>query len=330
MAVQDQPLTGGRLRSWAGYLLGAACLAWVLHGVDYRELLAAMGNLDWGWVAAAVFCDILSYVNQGLRWQLLLRPTGRASLFEATSAIYMGLFANEVLPLRFGELVRAYWMGRRLGAGLVAMFPSLAVERLFDAVWLAAGLGLTAIFMPLPPELARAGDILGAMVLLATAVFVYFVRRRPFGSEPPSWKPLRWLHSLGEGLRGIGQSWEVYFSFAASLSMLVLQALAFWFVMVAYGLSFSIWQGIVVLLIVRLGTAIPNAPANVGTYQFFTVVGLALFGLDKTRATGFSFVVFTILTIPLWVLGLVALSRSGTSLRALRREITRTPPGEQQ
>lgn len=74
-------------------------------------------------------------------------------------------------------------------------------------------------------------------------------------------------------------------------------------------------------LIVRLGTAIPGAPSNIGTYQFFCVVGLTLFGVDKTLATGFSVVVFFLLTLPLWALGLLAVSRSGTTLPALRDQI---------
>jgi ABC-type branched-subunit amino acid transport system permease subunit len=76
-----------------------------------------------------------------------------------------------------------------------------------------------------------------------------------------------------------------------------------------------------VYLIVRLGTAVPNAPANVGTYQFFTVVGLTLFGVSKSAATGFSLVVFLVLTVPLWALGFLALSRGGKTLHAPREEI---------
>lgn len=91
--------------------------------------------------------------------------------------------------------------------------------------------------------------------------------------------------------------------------------------MQACGLQLSFWAGAVVLLIVHIGTAIPNAPSNVGTYQFFTVVGLQLFGIDKTLATGFSVVVFIVLTIPLWVLGLFAIARSGMTLSFIRNEV---------
>ena len=76
----------------------------------------------------------------------------------------------------------------------------------------------------------------------------------------------------------------------------------------------------IVLLVVRLGTAIPNAPANIGSFQFFTVLALRLFGEDKTAAAGFSMVYFFGLTVPLWILGLLAISRTGISLSTIRFE----------
>ena len=63
--------------------------------------------------------------------------------------------------------------------------------------------------------------------------------------------------------------------------------------------------GLAVFIIVHLGTLVPGAPANVGSYQFFTVLGLTLFGVEKAAAAGFSFVVFTVLTAPLWANRLV-------------------------
>ena len=105
--------------------------------------------------------------------------------------------------------------------------------------------------------------------------------------------------------------------------MLGLQAFSFWLVMPGYGLNLSFWAGAVVFFIVHIGTAIPNAPGNVGTYQFFTVLGLTLFGIDKPTAAGFSFVVFFVLTVPLWVIGFFAFSQTGLSFSRLREEIDR-------
>lgn len=311
-----------------GYLFAAACLVWLFHDLDFGELFRSMTGIHWGWVALAIAFDILSYLCQGWRWELILRPVGRISALRATQAIYVGLFTNEILPMRVGELVRAYLMSRWMSLNFAAVVPSMVVERFFDGVWLAASVGVTVILVPLPTNLAQAADVLGMAVLAATAVFIYVVvRSREAGAARARGKLAErlpdLLGKLGRGLGEIGKSRYFYAALGLSSLPLLGQMLAYWLIMRAYGLRLSFWIGAVVLLIVHLGTTIPNAPANVGTYQFFTVVGLTLFGVDKNTAAGFSLVVFVLLTVPLWALGSLALSRSGTSLAVLRTELKR-------
>jgi len=105
------------------------------------------------------------------------------------------------------------------------------------------------------------------------------------------------------------------------LLFLVGQILSYWFVMLAYGFNLSFWHGAAVFLIVHIGTAIPSAPSNVGTYQFFAVVGLTLFGISRASAASFSVVVFLILTIPLWIIGFWVFSHLGLSLKKIQTEI---------
>ncbi len=314
-----------------GYLIAAACLVWVFHDIHAGRLWESFTNLNWWWMALAIFCDVASYYCQGVRWELLLRPQGKISSLRTTQAIYAGLFTNEIVPLRVGELVRAYLVSRWLPTNFVSVIPSMAVERLFDGVWLALAIAAAALYVPLPKDLLAAEEFLGVVVLIALSLFVYLVfgRRQAHGQEgagaASGWKPFRaitgLLGRLRRELRTIGTSRSSYVSFSVSLLILLFQILAFWLVMRACGLDLSLWAGAVVLLVVHIGTAIPNAPSNVGTYQFFCVVGLELFGIDKTLATGFSVVVFIVLTIPLWVLGLLAVSRSGMTLSFIRSEI---------
>src|SRR5215510_12351841 len=90
-------------RNWRyaiGWLLAAAGLIWVLHDIHPSKLAGELAGIDWRWIALAMICDVLSYVVQAVRWQLLLRPVGKISLSHATQAIYVGLFTNEVLPMR--------------------------------------------------------------------------------------------------------------------------------------------------------------------------------------------------------------------------------------
>jgi glycosyltransferase 2 family protein len=328
------PARRGRRYRWlqiaAGYGVAVAGLAWVLHDIDLHLLLQYMVLLKWQWVLAAVLLDWFGYFCQGLRWELLLRPLGKLSPLRTTQAVYAGLFTNEVLPMRVGEVARAYLVSRWLARPVSAILPSMAIERLFDAVWFALAMGTTTILVQLPSDLAIGADVLGAIAIVGAVLFVYLVLKEEAQAQRPVPPPVSWRAWLRErprefhrGIRDIGLGRPVALSFLVSLALLLAQGAAFWAVVEANGIAISIWAGAAVFLIVHLGTALPNAPANIGSYQFFCVLGLTLFGVEKTRAAGLAFVAFLVLTIPLWLLGAVAWARSGISVADLRSQLRR-------
>lgn len=320
-----------RLKRALFYLLAIACLVWVFHDVHPRALRAAMAISNWWFVVLAVVVDILTYCLQGIRWKLLLSPVGRLSALRTTQAIYAGLFVNELVPLRFGELVRGFLVSRWFSCGITDVVPSIVVERFLDMLWLAVGVALAALCVPLPTDLIEAGDLLGAILLVITGIFLWIVLRRKNelesgGAQPASSSGIAsglssFITRLALGLRQIGTSRRLYFAALLSSAMLMCQALAFWFMMLACGIRRPLVVGAIVMLIVRLGTMIPNAPANVGSFQFFTVLALGLFAVNKTTAAGFSIVMFAALTAPLWILGLFAISRTGMRLSTIRAEV---------
>ena len=339
MASSDAQNSGRSIfRNWryaAGWLLAAAALIWALHNIRLSKLLGQLAGIDWRWIALAMFCDLLAYLVQAARWQLLLEPVGKISLLQATQAIFAGLFTNEVLPMRPGEFVRGYIASRWMGSSFVAILPSIILERLFDGVWMAMGVGLAAMFAPLPEYLIEAGETFGVIIALVVALFIYFVLRQPRPRRNrrlanrglPRWKPIRAIAGvfarLGEGLRETSRTKEFYLAFVLSLFFLALQALTLWLIMLGYGLRLSFWVGVTVYVIVGLGTALPNTPANIGSYQFLTILGLTLFGVDKTTATGFSLVAFALISLPLLTIGFLAFSRSEMTLAAIIEELRR-------
>jgi glycosyltransferase 2 family protein len=315
----------------AAYLVAAAALVWVFHDAQWAKMAKDMAALNWRWVAFGVLFDVLSYVSQGFRWRLLLKPLGRIGTLRTTQAVYAGLFINEILPMRIGEIARGYLVSRWMARPFTSVLPSMAMERLFEGIWLAAGIGVTAVFVPLPRDLARAGDVFGLVILALTGGVLFIMLRnksdRPAEGDPQTGRDgvgrrlKALLGSLEGGLRSIGLSRSSLAAFFVSLLLFVCQAFSFWFIMKAYGLAPSFWVGAAVFLIIHFGTALPNAPANIGTYQLFCVLGLTLFGVDKTAAAGFSIVVFVVLTLPLWALGFFALGQSGMTLAAVKDKV---------
>jgi hypothetical protein len=321
---------------FAGYAIAAACLAWVVHDIDLGEAVRSAASIRWAWVPLAVLLDVGSYLCQGWRWERLLRPRGTPGVLRVTQAIYAGLFTNEVLPARFGEAVRAYLVRRWTGASYASIVSSMLLERFCDAIWLATGFAVVAMLVPLPRDLVIAGDALGIVVIAATAVFVTLVLRQRRGvaladaarAVKAGPRLLRVIRRLADEIRTVGGTRAFYAALLVSLGIPLLQGVSLWVLLVGYGFHLSPWAGLAIFLIVHLGTALPNAPGNVGTYQLLCVLALQLFGVAKAPAAGFSVAAFVILTAPLWGLGALALARSGTSLAEIRRDLTPARPSQ--
>lgn len=287
------------LTGLAALALAAAALRYSLRGLEWHAFRAQLRGLDLRWLALAVLFDISSYLAQGWRWRSLLDG---ANLWLTTRAIYAGLFLNELIPFRPGEAVRAWLAARDLHRGVLEVTPTLLTERLMDGVWLAVALVGALLLAPLPetmvriawPVIAAAFALSAAAWLLGRTRFGLFRRIRTGLANAPAW--------------------------IASGAFLASQGMAFWAVVRAGHLSLGMRAAFVVMAVVRLGTLIPLAPANLGTHQLAAVLGLTLFGVAPPQAAGVALVLFAVLTLPLLVLGCAASLSAGLTWQGIRQE----------
>jgi uncharacterized protein (TIRG00374 family) len=313
-----------------GYSISIACLVWVYWGFDWRSELPRLLATDWRWITLAAVADIAVYVCQGWRWSTLLSPLAKVPLKRSTQAIYIGLFANEVLPLRSGEVIRCYLQRRWSGLPLSVVFSSAVIERLMDGIWLVVGFWIVSRFVDLRRELEVGSIVLVVVLLIAISLLAVAVLYK--GKAHAAVGRSRWsliLRHIIDGVHGMGSSRSFVASFLLSLLYLALQVLPIWFVMLGYGLDLSIWAACTVLVILRLGTAVPQAPGNVGSFQALVVVGLNSFGLTKEVATGFATLSFLVVTVPLWLAGFVALMATRMRLDDIHREAHHEASGTQ-
>jgi glycosyltransferase 2 family protein len=311
-----------------GYSLAVVCLVWVLHDFHIVKSLRQMADVDWRWVLLGMTFDVISYWVQALRWKFLLTPFGRVQLARTTRAVFAGLFANLVFPLRPGEFLRSYLISNQEEITVGRVLGSVGVERLIDLVIATAALGVVSLYVELPARFKRAADILGVVTLAVVAIIValifYLETKLGKESELPVGRghiPGRAMRALS-GLHAMGTAPSFYPAVLTSIAMPGFQVLALWAMVRSYGLGLSFMACVVVLLVINLGVSLPNAPANVGSYQFFCVLGVSIFGVDKTTATGFSFFAWFVLTVPFIFLGFAALVRSGMSLRSMRERVS--------
>ena len=274
---------------------------WVARHFEWHAFAAQVAQMDWRWIALAVVFDVSSYVSQAARWRSLLRPIAPVSFWNTLRAIYAGLFVNEVVPMRPGEALRGVLISRAAGKGVTAIIPSMVAERLMDGLLMGVGVVMALYFAPLPDGMRHRAEwllgavgvalVVGAMLLRVPAIERYTLRVRGAFADRSA----------------LAFSAGIFFS----------QGLAFWCVMRACHLTLGVGAGLAVMLVVRLGTLVPGAPANIGTHQMSTMLGLSLFGVPQGLAAAFSMIVFAILTIPLWLIGMVALATAGVRLSGL-------------
>lgn len=195
----------------------------------------------------------------------------------------------------------------------------------------AAGLAIVSLVVDLPPRFKKIADTLGIVTLLLLAVVVlliFYLEIRLGKDFAPGGRPRRLpgkMMAALMGLHAMGTAPSFYPAVLASLMMPFCQVVGLWAMMQAYNLHLSLPAAVVVLLVINLGVSLPNAPANFGSYQFFCVVGLSVFQVEKSTATGFSIFAFFALTIPISLLGFAALIRSGLSLRTMRERVSHLP-----
>jgi glycosyltransferase 2 family protein len=319
-------------RHWkiaVSYVIAILCLAWVLYNVNIESLIQNIRNLKWSLVLLAIAVDNLNYIAQAVRWKYLLRPGFNISTAKSMHATYIGVFTSNVLPMRLGEVVRGYLVAKWHSRKFSEIIPSMVVEHLFEGIWLALGIGLATILIPMPSYLKTGAQIFGFGVIALAGIFVYALIRegkshaehhRDRLSRNPWRKSRFFMEQMADGMKKIGLTTDFFIALVVTLASLILQALALWLVALACGIPLEVWKGAVVLVIIRIGVVIPNAPANIGTYQFFAALGMELLGVDRYISTGFAIILFFVSMTPTWIIGLFAMSGSGTTLHSLQLE----------
>jgi len=328
---QTAPPERSRVPRIIGYGLAVASLVWVFRDFHIVQELHRLANADYKWVLAGAAFDIISYGVQALRWKWLLAPFGRVRLSHSIRAVYAGLFANMVFPLRPGELLRSYILGKSEDISIGKMLGSVGVERLVDLVIAAAGLAVVSLLVDLPRRFKKIADTLGIVTLIILALVVLLIFYLEYRLDDYAMREGRPRRIPGKlmgalmGLHAMGTAPSFYPAVIASVLMPFCQVLGLWCMMRAYRLDLPLLAAVVVLLVINLGVSLPNAPANVGSYQFFCVVGLNVFQIEKSAATGFSIFAFLALTLPISLLGFIALIRSGLSLKSMRERVKGLP-----
>ncbi|MBV9405435.1 MAG: flippase-like domain-containing protein [Acidobacteriaceae bacterium] len=315
------------MRSWTIIIvtnvISLLFMASVLNGAGLSHIWSEIQHMHWGWVAIAAISNVLVYLLQGWRWQLLLAPVEPVPFSQAAEAIYVGMFANEVLPLRAGELIRCFLLAKSSELPLSVTFASALIERIFDGIWLMAFFFYCLHMGRLPGVLLKGGYILGILIIICSGILAYAMYAKKqsldlfFGMSWP-----RWFNTLIEDLQLIGHSRFLYYAFFVSGAFMIAQIVPIYALVLANGLPVPWTASFMMMVLLRLSSIVPQAPGNLGSFQWVAAHTLMLFKLATGHARRFSLILWAVVTIPMILVGFIALALEGINITHLHREAT--------
>jgi uncharacterized protein (TIRG00374 family) len=236
---------------------------------------------------------------RALRWKVILAPVADVRFLRTFQYLTTGYAANNVLPARLGELVRAHYIGDREGVSRSTALGTIVVERVIDFTVLVALASGALVLIGARSDMTGAVLIGAAVaVVLVVGLVVLVVGHRIPGAarlEATAEARLPRVHALASTFRAgtsvAGRPRTLLPAVGLSLVAWSCTIVSFAAGGQALGIQLTMSQAAFLAAGVNLITAIPAGPGFVGTWELAAVKILASYGIGGDTAFAFALLV---------------------------------------
>ncbi len=312
-----------------------------LRDVPFGEVRAAVAGARWGVLLALSIPAYLVIIwFRALRWRHLTDPIQPIATGTLARAVSVGFMANNVFPLRIGEVVRAWYLGRETGASVAAIFGTVILERVVDVTTLIV---MALIVMAVwgvggDDTLARAPFVLMLIAALPIA-FLVLLRAapqpvialahavlRPFSARIAELTGAL-LQRFSEGLGALrGGRHLLWIAIHSLVIWLLVSPITILAGFLALGIDLgtplrSLQAAWTTQVAIGLAVALPSAPGFFGIFHYACRLALVGFGVAPQTAVAAGTLIHAVMWVTLTALGLVVLRGRRTSLSEVDRAV---------
>ena len=328
-----------------GLLISAVFLFLIFRNVNINELGSALKGANYWWLIPNIFFVILAMFQRAERWKYMIKPILPMKYTKLLSATCIGFMANNVLPLRLGEFVRAYALARNekritKSASLATIF----VERMvFDLLALLLILAVILMFVPIKvDEEFKIGAALSLLVAVIGLIFAVVIVMKPEGTGRLLSKYLFFLPDrikdivnqtiikFSKGLLFLKNPRYTIWVSGHTLFLWLCMGISNIFVFYAFGFDLPIYASYVLLIVVSISILIPSSPGFIGVYHGGVVWTLHFFGIGPDEAVSCAIVLHAAQFIPITLMGFVYLYKEGLTLKQLEKAALKENDNEQE
>jgi glycosyltransferase 2 family protein len=306
------------LRTVVGISISVIALWLVFRDVDLASAIEILRTADPLWVAVMLVAMVADIAVRVLRWRVILEPVARVPYLRTGGYLTVGYAANNVLPARLGELVRAHYVGDREGVSRASALGTIVVERVIDFAAVVAIAAGSLLILGIRGDVGSAVliGIVVALGLVAGLVFAVVGHRLP-GAAWVERQASRFPRILDlaatfrAGLRVAGRPRTLVPAVLLTFLAWSITTVSFAAGGQALGIELTISQAAFLAAGVSLVTAIPSGPGFVGTWELAAVRILALYGIGGDTAFAFALLVHVSSLAITTLLGAISFLRLG-------------------
>jgi glycosyltransferase 2 family protein len=304
--------------------IGAGYFA--LRHVSLHAVWQALQEAQYWYLAPALAAMFLGVALRVQRWRAMFPRADRPTFAATFWALVLGLFANNVLPARLGELARMAALSRETGLRRTQVLTTIAVERVFDLAALGV---IAAVTLPIAPSGSLRRNLAIATVVIFTALALLLlaiassgiralgarlVRRLPvLGGE----RGERTVGSLRAGIDSLRDKRTLGAVMGWSLASWISLSVSNWFVLSMFDTGAPWHAAVISMLATNLAMVVPSSAASIGVFEVAARASLTLYGVPAALALSFALVLHAVNVIPTLPAGAIALARVGLSGREL-------------
>ena len=340
----------GRWHLWAGVAVSVVMLLFFYRQLDTAELAELLGEANYYYLIPAVAIYFVGVLFRAYRWKYLLSPMRDFPVHRLYPVVVVGYTANNLLPMRLGELVRSYHLARQENFSTSSALGSVAVERVFDGLTLVAVIAVTAPWLLVMGQFSGgAGVSQTTAVLLAIAVGGVFGGFLVFFTLLATWPgcarvvegallflpekihipALRFFRSFVSALKILNSPRKHLALVLLSLPVWLAEGAVYFLVSFSFDIGSHYDSAIAYVLVIalltatsNLATGIPSAVGGIGPFEVVAQQTLIALGVGATVAGAYSvFVHLVALWLPVNLAGLaivlVILLRQSLTLKQL-------------
>jgi len=276
--------------------------------IDMRSLWAEITRASWLHLAAAAVLNIAVILLKSLRWQVMMRPKKRASYRGIFKATMMGLAANNVLPVRGGDWLRIYLLGKweRVSRTMLASITGL--DKLFEGLAILILFGLLSLHSTFP-EWVLKGTVIVSMItavsLLICILLMFHHKRTSKKEQDVAGKISRLADRLGSGMLMLASSRLILATLALSIVIVLLQVETIRLCQLAFDIHSPLWIPALVFVAINLAIIIPSAPSGLGPFEAAGVLAYSWLGISSALGLGITLCYHAVQFIPVTVAGAI-------------------------